>query len=112
MTDKEKNKKIQDMVSDPALGIDEIIRYVKGNCQSTSLTPTTLGMLFEKYADVKYDPTDPTSCFSEEIAIEELKNIHPGFESSNGCQWARSDNSYLGKKYIIIRTKKAEKFQL
>lgn len=34
-----------------------------------------------------------------------MKNIHPGFESTNGCQWARSDGSYLGKRYKIKRPK-------
>ena len=88
---------------------DEIIRFVKGECQTVSLTPQTLGMLFEMYADVKYDALDPTSCFSREIPISELKNLHPGFESSNGCQWARSDGSYLGKKYKIKRPQKGGK---
>ena len=88
---------------------DEIIRFVKGECQTVSLTPQTLGMLFEMYADVKYDAHDPTSCFSREIPISELKNLHPGFESSNGCQWARSDGSYLGKKYKIKRPQKGGK---
>lgn len=45
---------------------------------------------------------DPMSCFSAEISIDLLANIHPNFRSTNGCQWARSDNSYLGKKYIIV----------
>lgn len=105
MTAKEINKKIQDMIQNEAIQPDEVIRYVKGECQTIALTPLTLGMLFEMYAGVKYDADDPTSCFSQEIPISELKNIHPGFESTNGCQWARSDNSYLGKRYKIKRPK-------
>ena len=105
MTPKEANKKIQTMIQSPDVSIDEIIRYVKGECQTISLTPLTLGMLFEAYAEINYDADDPTSCFSREIKISELKNIHPGFESTNGCQWARSDGSYLGNKYIVKRPK-------
>ena len=107
-TDKEINKKIQTMVLERE-NIDSIIRFVKGNCQNINLTPMTLGMLFEAYADVRYDENDPTSCFSKEVPIAELKNIHPSFESTNGCQWARSDGSYLGKKYKIKRPQKTEK---
>lgn len=109
MTAKEINKKIQEMISSNSVPQDEIIRFVKGECQTVALTPQTLGMLFEMYADVKYDVHDPTSCFSREIPISELKNLHPGFESSNGCQWARSDGSYLGKNIKLKDLKRAEK---
>ncbi len=109
MTTKEINKKIQKMISSNSVPQDEIIRFVKGECQTVALTPQTLGMLFEMYAGVEYDADDPTSCFSKEISISELKNLHPGFESSNGCQWARSDNSYLGKRYKIKRPQKGGK---
>lgn len=105
MTPREINKKIQAMIKDPNISSDQVIRYVKGECQTIALTPLTLGMLFEMYAEVEYDEADPTSCFSREIPIAELKNIHPGFESTNGCQWARSDGSYLGNKYKIKRPK-------
>lgn len=103
MDPSEVNKKIQTMIRDKAIPLDTIIQYVKGDCQIVSLTPMTLGMLFERYVGIDYNNDDPTSCFSREVEIRELKNIHPGFESTNGCQWARSDNSYLGKKYIIKR---------
>lgn len=106
MTAKEVNKNIQDMLKDSEKTSDEIIRFVRGECQTVLLTPQTLGMLFEMYAEVKYDENDPMTCFSREIPISELKNIHPGFESTNGCQWARSDGSYLGKRYIIERIRK------
>ena len=58
-------------------------------------------MLFEIYAGVKYDAEDATTRFSRAITVEELEKIHPNFRSTNGCQWARSDASYLGKKYKI-----------
>ncbi len=105
---KEINLKIQKMISE-GCETDEIIRFVKGECQTVNLTPTTLGMLFEVYAGIKYDENDPISCFSREVPIDELKNIHPAFESTNGCQWARTDGSYLGKKYKIKRPKKGGK---
>lgn len=106
MNKNETNKKIQEMISSSNYSIDEIIGYIKGECQTIQLTPMTLGMIFELYAGIEYNENDPTSCFSKEILISELKNIHPGFESTNGCQWARSDGSYLGKKYKIKRPKK------
>jgi len=109
MTPAEINKKIQNMIRSSNIQNDDVIRFVKGECQTISLTPLTLGMLFEMYADIQYDENDPTSCFSREVLISELKNIHPGFESTNGCQWARSDGSYLGKKYKIKRPKKGGK---
>lgn len=83
---------------------ENIIQYVKGECRDTHLSPQTLGMIFEIYTNVTYDENNPLSGFSADISIDELKNIHPDFESTNGCQWARSENSYLGKRYIIKRT--------
>ena len=106
---KEINKIIQEMIKNPEIKSDDVFRFVKGECQTAVLTPQTLGMIFEVYAGIEYDENDPTSCFSKEIQISELKNIHPGFESTNGCQWARSDNSYLGKRYIIKRPRKSGK---
>ncbi|MCD7905766.1 MAG: hypothetical protein LUG24_09475 [Clostridiales bacterium] len=99
------DKIIQGMVTSGNYSADEIIEYVKTEYREIHLSPQTLGMLFEVYAGVSYDENDPASCFSREISIEELKSIHPDFESTNGCQWARSDNSYLGKRYIIKRPK-------
>lgn len=79
--------------------IDTIIEYIKNNCSSYHLGPKLLGMIFEKYAS-------PEEGFSRSISIDELIKIHSDFRSTNGNQWARSDNSWLGKKYIIIRTHK------
>lgn len=56
MTPQEVNKRIQEMIKDPTISSDEVIRYVKGECQNVALTPVTLGMLFEMYAEVDYDP--------------------------------------------------------
>lgn len=99
------NKKIQNMIQEGDIAPDDVLRYVKEQCQAAALTPQTLGMLFELYAGVDYDPDDPTSCFSREVPISELTSIHPGFKSTNGCQWARSDGSYLGNRYQIKRPK-------
>lgn len=99
-------KKIREMIENKADKI-EVIQYVKGQCQDINLSPQTLGMLFEMYADVIYDENDPLSGFSKEIPISELINIHHSFQSTNGCQWARSDVSYLGNRYIIKRPKKS-----
>lgn len=110
MTDKEINKKIQDMIKLPKTSNKRILTFVKKKeCQTASLTPSTLGMLFEVYAGVKYNAEDDTTCFSRTITIEELEKIHPNFRSTNGCQWARSDTSYLGKKYKIKREHKNRK---
>lgn len=97
--------KIKEMIAEGADKID-VIQYVKEHCQDINLSPQTLGILFEMYADVAYDENDPLSGFSKEIPISELINIHHSFQSTNGCQWARSDGSYLGKRYIIKRPKK------
>lgn len=101
--DKIINKKIQHMILSPEISRENVLRYVKGECQTVQLTPQTLGMLFELYAEVQFDESNPLTAFSAEITIDELKNIHPGFRSTNGCQWARSDGGYLGKKYKIKR---------
>lgn len=108
MAKTEQEKQIIKMIDD---GTDrtDVLTFVKGECQFIRLTPTTLGMLFELYAGVSYDEDDKESGFSREITIEELKNIHPDFESTNGCQWARSDGSYLGKRYRIKRPKRGNK---
>lgn len=105
MKNDDANETIIGMIRNQSNTIDDIIRYVKGNCHSISLGPKTLGMLFERYADMNCDESDPSTFESKSIAVSTLKNIHPGFETSNGCQWARSDTSYLGKKYQILRKK-------
>ena len=95
MNDSTVNNTIQNMINEQPL--DNVIRFVKGNCQTISLTPRTLGMLFEAFVTID------DKGYSEYVSIDILKNIHPGFQSTNGCQWARSDGSYLGKKYFIKR---------
>lgn len=101
---KEVNKMIQKMILNPAVSSQEAIQFVKDKCQTIHLTAKTLGMLFEIYAEI--DPDDEFKGFSKEITINELTtNIHPDFETKNGCDWARRDVSYLGRKYEIKRYK-------
>ncbi len=107
--EKEINKKIQGMILDK-LSCDEVIKYVKEECQRVHLKPLTLGMLFERYVGIDYDDKDAISYFSKEIKINDLtENIHPDFKTSNGNTWARSNTSYLGKKYIINRPQRKGK---
>lgn len=85
--------------------INESFEEVKHLCKqynTENLSPATLGMIFEAY--ISYTGQfDKNSMTSEKIPIATLIEIHPGFASTNGCQWARTDNSYLGKKYNIER---------
>lgn len=79
--------------------IEDVIKYVQENCREYRLTPIYLGQIFECYAQ-------PVDGYSKEILIDDLVKIHPDFRSNNGNQWARSDASWLGKRYHIIRTQK------
>lgn len=88
------------MLSSSDTSIDTIISYVQNNCSQYNLSPKPLGMIFEKYAH------PDNNGFSDYITISELINIHLGFKSTNGCQWARTNASFLGKKYHIERTQK------
>ena len=47
--------------------------------------------------------------FSINITMEELEKYHHSFHTTNGGDWCRSDQSYLGKKYNIIREKNGSK---
>lgn len=73
----EREQKALDMLNDKSIPTDDIIRYVKGECRDVNFGPQTLGMLFERIAGVEYDEDDPMSCFSAEISIDVLANIHP-----------------------------------
>jgi hypothetical protein len=92
----EKRAELERILKDQSIPVESVIDYIKKECRDFSLSPMLLGLIFERYAK-------PEDGFSKEITIDELLAIHPGFLSTNGCGWARSDNSWLGKKYIIIR---------
>ena len=64
------------------------------------MTDKELGKLFLELCEV-----DENGC-SKELLIDDLAEIEPSFRTTNGCSWARSDGSFLGKKYLIERTKK------
>lgn len=89
-------KELLSKLCDSDVDLNEIIKYIHENCTTYHLTPKILGMLFERYAN-------PVEGFSSPIKIEALVKIHPNFQTTNGNQWARSDNSWLGKKYHIVR---------
>jgi hypothetical protein len=76
-----------------------LITYVQTNLQDIHLTSAYLGQIFEILSDVEYG-------IGKKLSIEYLKTIHSSFETTNGCTWARDSVSYLGKRYLITRTKK------
>ena len=74
MTDKEINKKIQNMIKSSKASNKKILTFVKKKeCQVASLTPSTLGMLFEIYAGVKYDAEDATTVSPKRLQWKSLK---------------------------------------
>lgn len=60
-------------------------------------SPKALCLAFEKLF------IDESTGFSRAVTIDELVLLHKDFKTSNGMSWCRSDTSYLGKKYVIIR---------
>lgn len=64
------------------------------------MTPMELGKLFLQYYPVN------KKGFSEVALIDDLEKICSDFKTKNGCQWARSDTSWLGKRFKIERLKK------
>lgn len=73
----------------------ELSAYLSSK-KNVVLTPLLLGKAFEKIAK-------PVDGFSKAIGIDFLSDIHPSFRTNNGGAWCRSDQGYLGKKYIIDR---------
>lgn len=65
------------------------------------MTLTELGMEF-----LKHYPVDENG-FSPVALIDDLVKISPDYRTTNGCTWARSDGSYLGKRFFIERVKKS-----
>ena len=88
---------LNNLLDNKYTSVNELSDYVISHLQTYNLTPTLLGRIFERIAEPDADG------FSKEISITELKKIHPNFQSTNGNQWARSDISYLGRKFIIKR---------
>lgn len=67
------------------------------------MTNKELGELFLELCEVDENG------YSKELLIDDLVKIDPGFRTSNGCQWARSDQGVIGSKYLIERTKKGNR---
>ncbi len=68
------------------------------------MTPSELGRLFEQIAE-------PKDGYSEKIYIDNLvENFSPDFRTPNGSQWSRA-NSYLGRKYNIVKTYKGVRLE-
>lgn len=79
------------------------VKHVHDMVSESRLTPSQLGTLFEWYAGASLD--DELSSFTRLIDVDDLsEKLNSGFASSNGCQWARADTSYLGRRYIIRKT--------
>lgn len=67
------------------------------------MTPTELGKLFlENY------PVDENG-HSSVALIDDLVAICSDFRTKNGCDWARTDGSWLGKRFNIAREKRKGK---
>ena len=74
---------------------DELIDLIS-KYYGYELKSSILGRIFEKlYVN--------EAGFSAEIQIDDLVKIHPAFRTKNGSTWNRTGQSYLGKKYNIIR---------
>ena len=76
---------------------EKVIKRIKENYKNYDLKPTILGLIFEKVAEIDKDG------YSRTVYMNELIDIHKNFKTHNGNSWARSNTSYLGKKYNIIR---------
>lgn len=64
------------------------------------MTSTELGLEFLKHYPVDENGISPIAL------IDDLVKISPDYRTTNGCTWARSDSSYLGKRFFIERIKK------
>ena len=82
-----------------------VLEFVKINHRDDHLLPSTLGELFLAYVSV-IGWEDEENGISPFIEMEDLSKINKWFKSTNGCQWARSDVSALGKVYVIERQRK------
>lgn len=77
---------------------DEVVEILK-KYSNYELRIEQLGRAFEKMF-VKEEG------FSRSVTMEELEKYHHSFHTTNGGDWCRSNQGYLGKKYNIVRQKK------
>lgn len=99
LTTKLKKEIIEQLdTSESSLEVQEILK----NYSSYELKGAILGRAFEKMF-VKEEG------FSEYISMEELEQYHHSFHTSNGGDWCRSNQGYLGTRYIIERLKEGRR---
>lgn len=83
---------------DSAKSFEETVNILK-NYSGYELKGAQLGRAFEKM----YIQEEG---FSQSIVMEDLEQYHHSFHTTNGGDWCRTNQSYLGKKYNIERIKK------
>lgn len=86
---------------DNANDIDEVTLILK-EYASYELKGAQLGRAFEKMFV-------QDEGFSPDITMEELEKYHHSYHTTNGGDWCRDNQSYLGKKYNIKREKRKGK---
>ena len=75
------------------------VAFVLKKYSQYELKGSHLGRAFEKmFIDDKG--------FSQNIPMTELEKYHHSFHTTNGGDWCRSNQGYLGKKYNIVREKR------
>lgn len=92
LTKEVKNSLIENIKNTDSSGIIPLIQSFK----DYDITSDVLGMVFEKlYVN--------EAGFSPVIMVDDLVKIHPAYRTKNGSTWNRSDVSYLGRRYNIVR---------
>lgn len=67
------------------------------------MTPKELGLLFESIAQ-----PDENGVSQEFLIADLAEKYSADFQTTNGSQWSRN-NSYLGKKYNVVKTYKSNR---
>lgn len=93
----ELNKKIIDEL-DTAENYSEVVNILKKYAKY-ELRGAHLGRAFEKMFIREQG-------FSPSVTMDELQKYHHSFYTTNGGDWCRSNQGYLGKKYNIERERK------
>lgn len=107
---KQTKAKLEELLLDDTADTEQVISFVKDNCAGCHLTAKQLGMIFERYCGLScnVDPMYPEQdsvLFTENVSIDDLASVHGDFRTTNGCDWARSNQGYLGSRYNIVRDK-------
>ncbi len=96
----DESKKLFELI-DNASGIDELKDILEAY-SNYELKGNHLGRVFEKMFI-------GTKGFSQPIKMDDLVKLHHSFRTTNGGDWCRSNQGYLGSKYIIERIKEGNK---